>query len=60
MPYLQNAINASVARSTSLTPSEVFLGEPGRPLALQFDEVQGGKLAEASPATVKKFGQWVR
>ena len=32
LPYLTNSINACVARSTHLTPAEIFLGEPGRPL----------------------------
>lgn len=32
LPYLANAINVCVAKSTNLSPSEVFLGEPGRPL----------------------------
>lgn len=60
LPYLCNAINACCARSTHLSPSEVFLGEPGRPLVHQFDEVVGGKLAEASPEVITRFGKWVK
>ncbi len=52
LPYLCNAINACAARSTHLSPAEVFLGEPGRPLVHQFEEVVGGKLAEASPEVI--------
>ena len=59
LPFLTNAINACVARSTHLTPHEVFLGEPGRPLVLQFEEVAGGKLSEASPEVIARFGKWV-
>ena len=60
LPYLCNAINACAARSTHLSPGEVFLGEPGRPLVHQFDEVVGGKLAEASPEVIQRFGKWVK
>ena len=49
IPYLQNAINNCVAKSTGITPAEVFLGEAGRPLVEQFPEVVGKKLAEADP-----------
>ncbi len=59
LPYLTNSINSCVARSTHLTPAEVFLGEPGRPLVQQFEEVIGGKLAEANPDIIKRFGRWV-
>ena len=60
VPYLQNAINSCVAKATGLTPSEVFLGEAGRPLVEQFAGVVGGKLAQADPETIKKFGKWVQ
>ena len=56
LPYITNALNACIARSTNLTPAEVFLGEPGRPLVNQFEEVIGGKLAEASPEIITRFG----
>ncbi len=41
IPYLQNAINSCVAKSTNMTPAEVFLGEAGRPLVETFPEVAG-------------------
>ncbi len=59
IPYLQNSINASVAKATGLSPSEVFLGEAGRPLVERFAAVLGGKLQEADPKAVKEFGTWV-
>ncbi len=48
-----------MAKATSLSPSEVFLGEAGRPLVERFAAVLGGKLQEADPKTVKEFGIWV-
>ena len=59
IPYLQNTINSNVASATGLTPSEVFLGEAGRPLMDQFATILGGKLREADPSEVAKFGKWV-
>ncbi len=56
IPYLQNAINACAAKSTGLVPSEIFLGEAGRPLVDKFAAVLGGKLQEADPRAVKEFG----
>ena len=53
IPYLQNSINSCAARATGLCPSEVFLGEAGRPLLDKFAVVLGGKLQEADPAAVK-------
>ena len=60
MPYLNSSINCCVARSTGLTPSEVFFGAPCRPLCDSFPEVLGGKLAEATPEAVKKFASWAK
>ena len=60
VPYLNSAINCSVARSTGLTPSEVFFGAPCRPLCDHFPMVAGGKLAEASPEAIKEFAAWAK
>ncbi len=59
IPYLQNAINSCIARSTGLSPAEVFLGEAGRPLVEDFPQVAGKQLVEAEPEVVKQFGRWV-
>ncbi len=48
-----------MAKATGLSPSEVFLGEAGRPLVERFAAVLGGKLQEADPKAVKEFGIWV-
>jgi hypothetical protein len=56
LPYITNALNACIARSTNFAPAEVFLGELERPLVNLFEEVIGGKLAEASPEIIRRFG----
>ncbi len=45
-----------MAKATGLAPSEVFLGEAGRPVVEKFATVLGGKLQEADPKAVKEFG----